>query len=221
MLSYLGIELFQNMGYTHVYGPDIERDFKSPLYDDILEDCIRKVNPGAPNAAIMEALEKIRNFEIADLVDKNYIFTEYLQNGIECRYRENGEERTALIKLADFKNPDNNSFIIANQWSFEENSVKRPDLLIFLNGIPVVLMELKSPSREETDASEAYKQIRNYMQEIPSKMQKIQPMIMSIPTSTITCTMTAASTPIPTIAPVPAVIAPAAASTPPWKSWWR
>ena len=162
------IELFQNMGYTHVYGPDIERDFKSPLYDDILEDCIRKVNPGAPNAAIMEALEKIRNFEIADLVDKNYIFTEYLQNGIECRYRENGEERTALIKLADFKNPDNNSFIIANQWSFEENSVKRPDLLIFLNGIPVVLMELKSPSREETDASEAYKQIRNYMQEIPS-----------------------------------------------------
>ena len=162
------IELFQNMGYTHVYGPDIERDFKSPLYDDILEDCIRKVNPGAPNAAIMEALEKIRNFEIADLVDKNYIFTEYLQNGIECRYRENGEERTALIKLADFKNPDNNSFIIANQWTFEENSVKRPDLLIFLNGIPVVLMELKSPSREETDASEAYKQIRNYMQEIPS-----------------------------------------------------
>ena len=162
------IELFQNMGYTHVYGPDIERDFKSPLYDDILEDCIRKVNPGAPNVAIAEALEKIRNFEIADLVDKNYIFTEYLQNGIECRYRENGEERTALIKLADFKNPDNNSFIIANQWTFEENSVKRPDLLIFLNGIPVVLMELKSPSREETDASEAYKQIRNYMQEIPS-----------------------------------------------------
>ena len=162
------IELFQNMGYTHVYGPDIERDFKSPLYDDILEDCIRKVNPGAPNAAIAEALEKIRNFEIADLVDKNYIFTEYLQNGIECRYRENGEERTALIKLADFKNPDNNSFVIANQWTFEENSVKRPDLLIFLNGIPVVLMELKSPSREETDASEAYKHIRNYMQEIPS-----------------------------------------------------
>lgn len=162
------IELFQNMGYTHVYGPDIERDFKSPLYDDILEDCIRKVNPGAPNAAIAEALEKIRNFEIADLVEKNYIFTEYLQNGIECRYRENGEERTALIKLADFKNPDNNSFVIANQWTFEENSVKRPDLLIFLNGIPVVLMELKSPSREETDASEAYKQIRNYMQEIPS-----------------------------------------------------
>ena len=162
------IELFQEMGYTHVYGPDVVRDFKSPLFEDILEDCIRKVNPGAPNAAIDEALEKLRNFDIGDLVDKNYLFTEYLQNGIECAYRENGEDRTALIKLADFKNPDNNSFIIANQWTFEENSVKRPDLLIFLNGIPVVLMELKSPSREETDASEAYKQIRNYMQEIPS-----------------------------------------------------
>ena len=162
------IELFQEMGYTHAYGPDVERDFKSPLYEDLLEDCIRKVNPGAPNAAIAEALDKLRNFDIGDLVDKNYLFTEYLQNGIECRYHEKGEDRTALIKLADFKNPENNSFVIANQWTFEENSVKRPDLLIFLNGIPVVLMELKSPSREETDASEAYKQIRNYMQEIPS-----------------------------------------------------
>ena len=114
------IELFQEMGYTHVYGPDVERDFKSPLYDDVLEDCIRRVNPGAPSTAIAEALDKLRNFDIGDLVDKNYTFTEYLQNGIECRYHEKGEDRTALIKLADFKNPENNSFVIANQWTFEE-----------------------------------------------------------------------------------------------------
>ena len=65
------IELFQEMGYTHVYGPDVVRDFKSPLYEDILEACIRKVNPGAPIAAIDEALEKLKNFDIGDLVDKN------------------------------------------------------------------------------------------------------------------------------------------------------
>ena len=68
----------------------------------------------------------------------------------------------------DYKNPENNSFVVANQWTFIEHSNKRPDLILFLNGLPVVLMELKSPSREETDASEAYRQLRNYMQEIPS-----------------------------------------------------
>ena len=68
----------------------------------------------------------------------------------------------------DYKNPENNSFVVANQWTFIENSNKRPDLILFLNGLPIVLMELKSPSREETDASEAYRQLRNYMQEIPS-----------------------------------------------------
>lgn len=73
-----------------------------------------------------------------------------------------------MTYLVDYKNHDNNSFIIANQWTFIENSNKRPDVILFLNGLPVVLVELKSPSREETDASEAYRQLRNYMQEIPS-----------------------------------------------------
>ena len=73
-----------------------------------------------------------------------------------------------IVYLVDYKNPDNNSFIIANQWTFIENSNKRPDIILFLNGIPVVLVELKSPSREETDASDAYRQLRNYMREIPS-----------------------------------------------------
>ena len=83
-------------------------------------------------------------------------------------YKRQGEERSGLVYLVDYKNPDNNSFIVANQWTFIENSTKRPDVLLFLNGMPVVLVELKSPSREETDASEAYTQIRNYMHEIPS-----------------------------------------------------
>lgn len=73
-----------------------------------------------------------------------------------------------MTYLVDYKNHDNNSFIIANQWTFIENSNKRPDVILFLNGLPVVLVELKSPSQEETDASEAYRQLRNYMQEIPS-----------------------------------------------------
>ncbi len=162
------IELFQEMGYQHVYGPEVERDYKSPLYDDVLYESLTRLNPSLPDAAIQDALYKLKNFENGTLVQKNVVFMNYLQNGIEVSYHHKGEARSDIVYLVDYKNPSKNSFIVANQWTFVENSEKRPDVLLFLNGLPVVLIELKSPSREETDASEAYLQIRNYMKEIPS-----------------------------------------------------
>lgn len=163
------IELFQNdLGYEYVYGPDIERDFYSPLYEDVLVESLYRLNRGVPDDAIQEALYKLKNFENGELTQKNAIFMDYLQSGIPVRYFVDGEERSSIIYLVDYKNPDNNSFIVANQWTFIENCNKRPDIILFLNGLPVILIELKSPSREETDASEAYRQLRNYMQEIPS-----------------------------------------------------
>ena len=74
----------------------------------------------------------------------------------------------APVQLVDYQNLDRNTFTVANQWTIIENSEKRPDVIVFLNGLPVVVFELKSPSREETDASEAFRQLRNYMIEIPS-----------------------------------------------------
>ena len=150
------IELFQNMGWEHVYGPDIDRDWRSLLYDSVLEDSIRRLNPKATPAAIDEALLKLRHFENAELKKKNALFMDYLQNGIEVSFSANGEIKSDIIYIADFNNPSNNSFIVANQWTFIENSNKRPDILLFLNGLPICLFELKSPSREQTDASEAY-----------------------------------------------------------------
>lgn len=163
------IELFRNdLGYEYAYGPDIERDFYCPLYEEVLIDSLYRLNRGLPDDAIQDAMFKLKNFENGELVQKNAVFMEYLQNGIPVRYFVDGEERSSIVYLVDYKNPDNNSFIVANQWTFIENSNKRPDVILFLNGLPVVLVELKSPSREETDASEAYRQLRNYMQEIPS-----------------------------------------------------
>lgn len=163
------IELFRNdLEYEYVYGPDIERDFYNPLYEDVLIDSLYRLNRDLPDDAIQDALFKLKNFENGELVQKNAAFMDYLQNGVPVRYFVDGEERSSIVYLVDYKNPDNNSFIIANQWTFIENSNKRPDVILFLNGLPVVLVELKSPSREETDASEAYRQLRNYMQEIPS-----------------------------------------------------
>lgn len=163
------IELFQNdLEYEYVYGPDIERDFYSPFYEEVLIESLYRINHGATNDAIQDALFKLKNFENGEIVQKNAIFMDYLQNGIPVRYFIDGEERSSIVYLVDYKAPENNSFVVANQWTFIENSNKRPDLILFLNGLPIVLMELKSPSREETDASEAYRQLRNYMQEIPS-----------------------------------------------------
>lgn len=163
------IELFQELGYTHIYGPDVEdRDFTSPVYEPVLTNALHQINPKLPDEAINEALFKLKNFENAELTQKNALFMDYLQNGITVHYTEKGEPRDTLVYLIDYEKPDNNSFIVANQWTFIENSEKRPDVLLFINGLPLVLMELKSPSREETDASEAYRQIQNYKHEIPS-----------------------------------------------------
>ena len=157
------------MGYQHIYAPELEnRDFYSPLYEEVLLNSLHQINPNLPEDAINDAYNKLKNFENGTLVQKNSVFMDYLQNGIEVKYTQNGEEHSALCYLVDYKKPENNSFIVANQWTFIENSNKRPDVILFLNGLPIVIIELKSPSREETDSSEAYRQLRNYMQEIPS-----------------------------------------------------
>ena len=162
------VELFRNLGYSYVYGPDIDRDFYSPLYEVELLEALRRLNRDLPEEAIAEAFWKLKNYENGELVQKNSVFMDYLQHCIEVRYFVNGKEHSGLVYLVDYKNTDNNSFVVANQWTFIENSNKRPDIILFLNGLPVVIIELKSPSREETDIDEAYCQLRNYMQEIPS-----------------------------------------------------
>ena len=113
------IELFKNdLGYEYAYGPDIERDFYSPLYEEVLLDSLYRLNRGLPDDAIQDALFKLKNFENGELVQKNAVFMDYLQNGIPVRYFVDGGERSSIVYLVDYKNPDNNSFIVANQWTF-------------------------------------------------------------------------------------------------------
>lgn len=162
------IQQMRALGYAYVYGPDVERDYEDPLYSAVLDASIRRVNPDVSEAAITEALYKLRNIENGPLPFRNSIFMDYLQNGIDVSYIEDGEEKATRVQLVDYGSTGRNSFILSNQWTFVEKSEKRADGIIFVNGLPLVMIELKSPSREETDASEAYRQFRNYMQEIPS-----------------------------------------------------
>ncbi|MDO4564959.1 MAG: type I restriction endonuclease subunit R [Clostridia bacterium] len=163
------IEIFRDtLGYNYIYAPDLVRDYTDPLYSDELLSALHRINPKLPDTAITEAVYKLRNFENGTMLQKNIQFMDYLQNGVSVNFYDKGEQRTALVCLVDYENVSNNTFTVANQWTIVENSEKRPDVIVFLNGLPVVIFELKSPSREETDASEAFFQLRNYMHEIPS-----------------------------------------------------
>lgn len=164
------IELFINMGYTHIYAPDMNReDYSSSLLDSVLRDSLVRLNKGLPIDAINEAIGKLKNFDSGSLVQKNMAFMGYLQNGIEVKFFVKGEERSALVYLLDYKRPENNAFYVVNQYTYIENgNNRRPDIILFVNGLPLVLMELKSPSKDEVGAENAFHQIRNYMQDIPS-----------------------------------------------------
>lgn len=163
------IELFQNLGYSYIYAPELERDYSCPVQESTLQDCLVKINKNLPYAAIMEAIGKLRDFDAGSLLQRNEIFMNYLQNGIPVKYVEAGEERTNIVYLIDYDNVDHNDFCVLNQFTYIENgNNRRPDVIVFINGLPLVVIELKSPSKDEVGAENAYHQIRNYIHDIPS-----------------------------------------------------
>ena len=119
------IELFENMGYTHIYAPDMDRDYSSPLLEAVLQDSLVKLNKGMPLDAINEAISKLRNFDTGSLLQKNMQFMDYLQNGIPVRYFVKGEERNSIVYLIDYKIVSNNSFYVVNQFTYIENEIGR------------------------------------------------------------------------------------------------
>ncbi len=163
------LEIFrEQLGYDYVYGPEVARDYAEPLFLEVLTEMLPQINRGVAQEAIDEAVARIRTHESGTLVQKNERFTDMLQNGVEVTWFDGREQRTERVRLVDYDTPMRNRFTVANQWTVEEHSVRRADLVVFVNGLPLVVVELKSPSREGTDVSEAFAQLRNYMQEIPS-----------------------------------------------------
>ena len=163
------IELFEHMGYEHLYAPDLDRDYTSPLLDATLRDSLVRINRSLPAEAIDEAISKLRGFESGSLLQKNAVFTDYLQNGVPVKFFVRGEERASIVRLIDYAHTELNTFYVVNQFTFIDNgNNRRPDIILFINGLPLVLMELKSPSQDEAGVENAYRQIRNYMQDIPS-----------------------------------------------------
>ena len=196
------IELFRELGFTYKYGPDIERDYRNPLLDDVLQESLQRINPTLPQSAIEDAIKKLHQIEGSSLYECNFKFTQMMQYGVEVTFTGSGHSRaylmegeksegmvgealahygrenervetqqgqkTRIVSLIDFEHPSRNDFLVVNQYTVQELDTKRPDIVLFVNGLPLVVIELKSPSRENTDASEAYLQLRNYQKFIPS-----------------------------------------------------
>lgn len=164
------IEYLQELEYTYIHGSHIMKDPKEILLLDRLENALVSINPSVQLLSIKEAMRKIRHFETNDVFTNNKLFHKYLVEGVEVSDFVEGEVVYQTIKLIDFETPSNNDWLVVNQLEVtEDGTKKRPDVFVYVNGIPLVVMELKSTSREEVTIEDAYNQLMNYKEvHIPS-----------------------------------------------------
>ena len=162
------IGLFQELGYSYECGYDVERDYREPYYAADLRRGLRRMNPQLPEEVLEEAYRMVTHVNEGTLEQRNETLTDYLQCGVEVKYNDGGRARTALVQLIDFDRPLRNEFKVCNQWRVVEYEPIRCDMVVFVNGLPLVVVELKSPSREETDEVDAYTQVKQYQQKCPS-----------------------------------------------------
>ncbi|HBR29373.1 MAG TPA: DEAD/DEAH box helicase, partial [Firmicutes bacterium] len=171
------IELLEQQGYEYLYGPDIasdgerpaRRSFEDVLLLDKLKKAVSRINPAIPAEIREDALKQLQRLNSPELIANNETFHRMLTEGINVNYRKGGESRGDLVWLVDFNNPEKNEFTVVNQMTVIENNVqKRPDVVLFVNGLPLVVIELKNPVDENTTVRSAFNQLQTYKQVIPS-----------------------------------------------------
>lgn len=173
----LVIELLEKQDYEYVSGPDIapdgvkaeRRSFEDVLLLKRLKNAINRINAKIPPDAREDAIKQIQSLNSSELITNNETFHRMLTEGIKVSYQKDGVERGDLVWLIDFKNPENNEFLVVNQFTVIEGNInKRPDIILFVNGIPLVIIELKNPADEQATVTSAFRQIQTYKQMIPS-----------------------------------------------------
>ncbi|MFN7610695.1 MAG: type I restriction endonuclease subunit R, partial [bacterium] len=177
IIESFAIELLNKLGYAYIYAPDIAPDSENPereTFEQVLlvgrlQNAIKKINPSIPSAAQAEAIKEILRIASPELLANNETFHRFLTEGIPVSKRVDGDDRGDRVWLIDFKNPHNNEFKVANQFTIIENgNNKRPDVILFINGIPLVLIELKNAAGDKATILSAFKQVETYKAIIPS-----------------------------------------------------
>jgi len=175
------IELFAKLGYQYVYAPDIAPDIapdsetpERERFEDVLllkrlRSAMARLNPGVPAEVREDAIKQIQRLNSPELIVNNEAFHRMLTEGIKVTYQNRGNERGDLVWLVDFANPENNEFVVANQFTVIENHQnKRPDVILFVNGLPLVVIELKNAADENATVKAAFQQLQTYKEVIPS-----------------------------------------------------
>jgi type I restriction enzyme R subunit len=171
---------FEDLGYEVVFGPELAPDgsnperksYKQVLLEGRLRDALHRLNPGLPASAIADAMDAMTNAGAPGLLAGNHEFQQRLTRGVQVFWQQDGETRSDRVRLADFANPDQNDWLVVNQFTVigataNGDRERRPDVVVFLNGMPVAVFELKNAASKTADVSEAYRQLQTYKEEIP------------------------------------------------------
>ena len=174
------LEWFEELGYEVVFAPDIapdgeysERDdYSDVILNNRVKDALARINPKFSIDALEDAFRQIITPQSPSLIMNNKAFQKMITEGIDVQVKQSDASyRTEKIYVFDFEKPLNNEFMVANQFTIVEHGVeKRPDVIAFVNGIPLVVIELKSASDENVDISDAYNQLQTYKMTIPSTL---------------------------------------------------
>ncbi|MFV0193991.1 type I restriction endonuclease subunit R [Empedobacter falsenii] len=176
-IEQLAIALLEQQGYTYINGVqlapdagDLERtSFEEVVLKQRLENAVRRINPNIPLDAQQDAVKQILRIASPDVLSNNETFHRLLTEGIPVTKRVDGQERGDRVFLIDFENPLHNEFLVVNQFTIVENGVnKRPDIILFVNGLPLVVIELKNATDDKTTIQSAFRQIETYKAMISS-----------------------------------------------------
>lgn len=191
------LDLFNELGYEVLHGPDVdaetERDLADATIPEKLREAMLRINGADKTAAVDEAIRKISELFSQPLIPANMQLTDWLQNGIDVTYKTGeGLLRSDHVRIIDTDNIANNRFQVVNQWTVVNGPArKRADIVVFVNGLPIAVIELKSPSRKVTNSEEAYLQLQNYMRQVPQLFTAAQMLVISDMADTLVGTITA------------------------------
>ena len=164
-LENITMEILKELEYECINGYEMERtDYSKVILENDLRNAIYKINSNVTDEQVTEVLRQIKNLEHNNTILNNKQFTKYLLEGCQVPINENGETRYKTIKIVDFDNISNNTFKAINQYTIIEHSEKRPDIIIFINGLPLVVVELKSTVREDVKLIDGYNQLKGYQE---------------------------------------------------------
>ena len=170
-LENAAIEIFQEMEYQYRLGTELvdRRSNKDVVLEERFREAVYRLNKGIPSETLEEVIKTVINPSSPLLIENNKIFHRYISEGVNVVYRDkDGNERGDHIYLFDFDDHQNNDFLVVNQFTVEEQRNRRPDLVVFINGLPVSVIELKTASNEDVSINDAYLQLQTYKEEIPS-----------------------------------------------------